>query len=305
MRAGWAWSMGADATGTARAGCVVRRRRRWFWRWWRPCAGCGGRPCPPSCWRRKTPVPRRRRPSGAIWYTYVTVTTVGYGDRYPVTNPGRVVGVLIMTVGVGLFGTLTGFLASAFVTPAKDDFALSGAGVGAPDEVRAELAEIRQQLRELQESAAPGGACTARRCARCPRRPGAVAPAGGDWQVQRADGRAVRCPLPRATQGGPRRRRWSPTGWRRPAGGAQLGQIGASITSASSATSSAAPVTTVYISRAWSCSRPWNFRRRTARVSGKATALAAMSTDRVTTNRGTPATVDLLPAPPGAAGGGK
>jgi voltage-gated potassium channel len=55
--------------------------------------------------------------SDAIWYTYVTVTTVGYGDRYPVTNAGRVVGVLIMTIGVGLFGTLTGFLANAFVSP--------------------------------------------------------------------------------------------------------------------------------------------------------------------------------------------
>ena len=54
--------------------------------------------------------------SDALWYTYVTVTTVGYGDRYPVTNAGRLVGVLIMTVGVGLFGTLTGFLANAFVT---------------------------------------------------------------------------------------------------------------------------------------------------------------------------------------------
>jgi voltage-gated potassium channel len=56
--------------------------------------------------------------SDALWYVYVTVTTVGYGDRYPVTNAGRLLGVLIMTVGVGLFGTLTGFLANAFVSPA-------------------------------------------------------------------------------------------------------------------------------------------------------------------------------------------
>ena len=44
--------------------------------------------------------------SDALWYVYVTVTTVGYGDRFPVTNAGRVLGVVIMTVGVGLFGTL-------------------------------------------------------------------------------------------------------------------------------------------------------------------------------------------------------
>jgi hypothetical protein len=55
--------------------------------------------------------------SDAVWYTFVTITTVGYGDRYPVTDVGRVIGVLIMIAGVGLFGTLTGFLANAFLTP--------------------------------------------------------------------------------------------------------------------------------------------------------------------------------------------
>jgi voltage-gated potassium channel len=55
--------------------------------------------------------------SDAVWYVIVTITTVGYGDRYPVTNAGRIVGVLIMIVGVGLFGVLTGFLANAFLSP--------------------------------------------------------------------------------------------------------------------------------------------------------------------------------------------
>ena len=58
--------------------------------------------------------------SDAVWYVIVTITTVGYGDKYPVTNPGRIVGVLIMVVGVGLFGVLTGFLANAFLAP-KDE----------------------------------------------------------------------------------------------------------------------------------------------------------------------------------------
>ncbi|MGE5602789.1 MAG: ion transporter, partial [Nitrososphaerales archaeon] len=43
--------------------------------------------------------------SSALWWTYVTITTVGYGDRFPVTNTGRLVGVFVMTAGVGLFGT--------------------------------------------------------------------------------------------------------------------------------------------------------------------------------------------------------
>ncbi|MBN9337377.1 MAG: two pore domain potassium channel family protein, partial [Chryseobacterium sp.] len=40
---------------------------------------------------------------------------VGYGDKYPVTTEGRIIAALLMTIGVGLFGTFTGFLASIFV----------------------------------------------------------------------------------------------------------------------------------------------------------------------------------------------
>lgn len=55
--------------------------------------------------------------SDALWWIMATVTTVGYGDTYPVTNAGRIVGVLVMITGIGLFGTLTGFLANAFLAP--------------------------------------------------------------------------------------------------------------------------------------------------------------------------------------------
>lgn len=51
----------------------------------------------------------------AIWWAYVTITTVGYGDKFPVTTEGRILAAALMTVGVGLFGTFTGFLASWFV----------------------------------------------------------------------------------------------------------------------------------------------------------------------------------------------
>jgi voltage-gated potassium channel len=50
----------------------------------------------------------------ALWWGYVTIATVGYGDRYPVTTMGRVVGIFTMTVGVGLFSVVTGFLADWF-----------------------------------------------------------------------------------------------------------------------------------------------------------------------------------------------
>lgn len=53
----------------------------------------------------------------SLWWSIVTVTTIGYGDKYPVTPEGRVVAAILMTAGVGLFGTFTGFIASVFVEP--------------------------------------------------------------------------------------------------------------------------------------------------------------------------------------------
>ncbi len=60
-----------------------------------------------------------RTASDALWYTIVTISTVGYGDQYPVTNAGRFVGALIIVVGVGIFGTFTGYLANLFLSPRK------------------------------------------------------------------------------------------------------------------------------------------------------------------------------------------
>jgi voltage-gated potassium channel len=57
----------------------------------------------------------------AIWWAYVTITTVGYGDKFPVTTEGRVIAAILMTAGVGLFGTFTAFVASWFVEEKKDE----------------------------------------------------------------------------------------------------------------------------------------------------------------------------------------
>lgn len=51
----------------------------------------------------------------AVWWSYVTITTVGYGDKYPVTTEGRIIAAILMTVGVGLFGTFTAYVSSWFV----------------------------------------------------------------------------------------------------------------------------------------------------------------------------------------------
>jgi voltage-gated potassium channel len=56
----------------------------------------------------------------ALWWAIVTVTTVGYGDRYPTTEGGRVVAVILMLIGIGLIGVLTATVASVFIKEHTD-----------------------------------------------------------------------------------------------------------------------------------------------------------------------------------------
>ncbi len=53
----------------------------------------------------------------ALWWAVSTMTTVGYGDKVPVTKEGKVVAMVLMVMGVGLFGVLTGLFARLFVEP--------------------------------------------------------------------------------------------------------------------------------------------------------------------------------------------
>ncbi len=62
-----------------------------------------------------TPESNIKSPSDALWWAFATITTVGYGDRFPVTHEGRLIAALLMTAGVGLFGTFTAYVASLFM----------------------------------------------------------------------------------------------------------------------------------------------------------------------------------------------
>jgi voltage-gated potassium channel len=80
----------------------------------------------------------------ALWWAFVTITTVGYGDRYPVTPEGRVIAVVLMAAGVGLFGAFSGFVASWFLSPkthAQNN----------------EITELRDEIRQLREAVQGGG----------------------------------------------------------------------------------------------------------------------------------------------------
>jgi len=48
----------------------------------------------------------------AVWWSLATVTTVGYGDMYPITHEGRLVATFLMILGISLFGALTALLAA-------------------------------------------------------------------------------------------------------------------------------------------------------------------------------------------------
>jgi voltage-gated potassium channel len=57
----------------------------------------------------------------ALWWAATTVTTVGYGDRFPVTAEGRLVGVLLMVVGIAVFGSITAALAGRLIRASAED----------------------------------------------------------------------------------------------------------------------------------------------------------------------------------------
>jgi voltage-gated potassium channel len=70
----------------------------------------------------------------------VTITTVGFGDQYPVTDLGRIIGTLVIATGVILFSVLTGFIASKFYSRHNYDYENS------ESRAETELAYIRELL---------------------------------------------------------------------------------------------------------------------------------------------------------------
>ena len=78
----------------------------------------------------------------ALWWAIVTVTTVGYGDRYPVTEGGRTVATILMLLGIGLIGVLTATVASVFIKEHTD---------ANKEELRKSHADLGQQLSVISD----------------------------------------------------------------------------------------------------------------------------------------------------------
>jgi len=83
----------------------------------------------------------------AIWWALATVSTVGYGDKYPISTEGRLVGAVLMATGVGLFGVLSGLMASWFLKPKAMQQAKS------IDDVLEAVEALRREVAQLSRPA--------------------------------------------------------------------------------------------------------------------------------------------------------
>jgi len=87
----------------------------------------------------------------AIWWAYVTITTVGYGDRFPVTTVGRLVGVMVMTTGVAVFATFAGLISSKLLGPSEPEPAAPEGSPAGQDSAAVCLAEVNRLLTEREK----------------------------------------------------------------------------------------------------------------------------------------------------------
>ena len=97
----------------------------------------------------------------ALWWAVVTLTTVGYGDRFPVTMGGRITAIFVMFMGVGIIGALASILASFLVAPTEAEpepvetepaEVSVSPSTGSSPELRDELRAIRAELTAIRET---------------------------------------------------------------------------------------------------------------------------------------------------------
>ena len=81
----------------------------------------------------------------ALWWAVVTITTVGYGDAFPVTPEGRGIAVFLMIVGISLFGFLTASIAAFLVEQGQEGSKTT------LDDLMSKLESMEVEVRQLRE----------------------------------------------------------------------------------------------------------------------------------------------------------
>jgi voltage-gated potassium channel len=87
----------------------------------------------------------------AMWWAYVTITTVGYGDRFPTSTMGRLVGILVMTTGVAVFATFAGLISSKLLSPPAKDEESQDQPQSGEDPAKKYLKELKQLMNDREK----------------------------------------------------------------------------------------------------------------------------------------------------------
>ena len=91
----------------------------------------------------------------AIWWGYSTASTVGYGDVVPITTEGKIVGILLMFLGIGIFAGYTAYFAQAVIEDEEHFFRKYIVHVP-PEKIRKELMDLHflidKVLQNFEES---------------------------------------------------------------------------------------------------------------------------------------------------------
>ena len=80
------------------------------------------------------------------WWAITTMATVGYGDTYPVSTQGRIVGTALMIMGVALLGTITASIASNFNSTDSEDSSNGTSSASEVDDLKKRIAELEGKL---------------------------------------------------------------------------------------------------------------------------------------------------------------
>jgi voltage-gated potassium channel len=89
-------------------------------------------------------------PGDALWWALVTVTTIGYGDKYPITPEGRLLAAVLIVFGIGLISSLTGYFATWIIK--QTHTSSSGGATSTSPEFHLDIASQIEKLIALKDT---------------------------------------------------------------------------------------------------------------------------------------------------------